>query len=39
MFYKGSNKTSIFANNITLDKVDNKKESKTTPNVNVNISA
>ena len=29
----------IFGNNITLDKVDKKKESKTTPDVNVKISA
>ena len=39
MFCKESDKTHILVNNITLDKVDKKKESKTTPNVNVKISA
>ena len=39
MFYKvHSDKTNSCVNNITLDKVDKKKESKKT-NVNVNISA
>ena len=35
MFYKESDKKHIFLNNITWDKVDEKKERKTTPNVNV----
>ena len=39
MFYKvQSDKKHIFVNNLKLDKVDKKKESKTTPRVNVNIS-
>ena len=40
MFYKDqSDNTTIFVNNLKLDKVDKQKESKTTPNVNVKISA
>ena len=39
MFYKESDKKYSFVNNITLDNVDKKKESKTTPNVNLKISA
>ena len=39
MFYKESDKKHILVNNITLDKVDKKNESKTTPKVNVKISA
>ena len=34
-----SDKKNMFVNNITLDKVDKKKESKTTPHVNTKISA
>ena len=34
-----SDKKTIFVNNIKLDKVDKKKESKTTPHVNTKISA
>jgi len=37
MFYKEIDKKYIFVNNITLDKVDKKKESKTTPDVHVKI--
>lgn len=40
MFHKEhSDKTNIFVNHIKLDKVDKKKESKTTPHVNTKISA
>ena len=39
MFYKESDKKICLQKNITLDKVDKKQESKTTPNVNVKISA
>jgi len=39
MFYKESDKKHVLVSNIILDKVDKKKESKTTPNVNVKISA
>ena len=40
MFHKEhSDKKNIFVNNIKLDKVDKKKESKTTPHVNTKISA
>ena len=39
MFYTEGCKKHIFANSITLDKVDKTKETKTTPNVHVNISA
>ena len=40
MFYKEqSDKKNMFVNNFKLDKVDKKKESKTTPHVNVKISA
>ena len=39
MFYKEqSDEKNIFVNNISLDKVDKEKESKTTPHVNVSIS-
>ena len=40
MFYKEhSDKKNRFVNNLKLDRVDEKKESKTTPHVNVKISA
>ena len=48
MFYKESgvgapfvqsDEKNMFVNDIKLDRVDKKKESKTTPNVNVKISA
>ena len=40
MFYtEQSDKKHIFVNNIELDKVDKRNESKTTPHVNVKISA
>ena len=40
MFYKvHSDKKNVFLSNRKLDKADKKKESKTTPNVNVKISA
>ena len=39
MFHKESDKKHIVVNNTTLDKVDKDKESKTTPSVNVKISA
>ena len=40
MFHKEHiDNTNIFVSNITLDEVDKKKESKTTPHVNTKISA
>ena len=40
MFYKEqSDKESMFVNNLKLNKVDKKKESKTTPHVSVKLSA
>ena len=38
-FFTESDKKHIFVNNITLDKVDKKRETKTTPHANVKISA